>query len=543
MARALPHAVNNILVADLGDEEIIVCACDDGDVMAYWTKSIHEVVERNKVSVSMGLNVGNNIKPFFHVNVEKSAWGLAVHKEARLIGVSSNTAEVNVYAFALTTTISSAAELDEASSTSSLQDEWLNRTTFDPEDDTFTCRKQNLRIRLLLHEANIPSITFCNTGEDPRGRFLVSTDITAMTVLWNVKSRQPIRRLFPSAGIYEDYHTRRSGWGLLFIEKRAFSKTTSVVQATGTCTILHHSGVPSSVAITSESKRMVRRSSPWHIADREKTPLNNRETSSEDDEGGQENENIDSVLFPCLSKIESSAIKTTLRANMAGTIPEINMIRYTKEQLAALDPATWPGITHTVEQYAGHDRWVEDCRVIGYNRSNAASPLLLLNPQALSLIQSAWLNRTDLASPTIYLDDPLEQAMPVELRHHLQRHDRLNLYTQIPQMGVILVGSQAGRVAVLTLHQLEPKPFDPDAIGPVYTMRLDHLLPFSSQEQRKQRPTQPLVGLAASPLQGSRGTELSARWRIMLLYQDHTILSYEIGREDVGGAESDLLLV
>jgi len=541
MARALPHAVNNILVAELGDEEILLCACDDGDVIAYWTKSIHEVVERIKLSETVESQVGHDLKPFFHVNVEKSAWGLAVHKEARLIGVSSNTAEVNVYAFALTT-ISSGAELDAASSTSSLQDEWLNRTSFDPEDDTFTCRKQNLRIRLLLHEANIPSITFCNTGEDPRGRLLVSTDITAMTVLWNVKSRQPIRRLFPTAGIYEEYHTRRSGWGLLFIEKRAFSKTTSVVQATGTCTILHHSGVPSSVAITSESKRMVRRSRPWQVADREKTALSNREISSED-EGGQENENLDSVLFPYILKGESSAIKTTLRANMAGRVPAINLIKYTKDQLAALDPATWPGITHIVEQYAGHDRWVEDGRVIGYSSSNAASPLLLLNPQALSLIQSAWLNRSDTASPTIYLDDPLEQAMPVELRHHLQRHDRLNLYTQIPQMGVVLVGSQAGRVAVLTLHQLEPKPFDPEAIGPVYTMRLDHLLPFSSQEQRKQRPTQPLVGLAASPLQGSRGTGSSARCRIMLLYQDHTILSYEIVREDVGGAESDLLLI
>jgi len=50
-----------------------------------------------------------------------------------------------------------------------------------------------------------------------------------------------------------------------------------------------------------------------------------------------------------------------------------------------------------------------------------------------------------------------------------------------------------------------------------------------------------MVGLAAGPVQGylgpKRGLEGPRKWRIMLLYRDHSVLSYEIGRSVVGRAE------
>lgn len=42
------------------------------------------------------------VRPFFHRNVEASAWGLAVHRQARLIAISANPGRVTVIAFALT---------------------------------------------------------------------------------------------------------------------------------------------------------------------------------------------------------------------------------------------------------------------------------------------------------------------------------------------------------------------------------------------------------------------------------------------------------
>lgn len=35
--RTHPHFVNNILVGDLGSQEILLVACDDGDILAFYT--------------------------------------------------------------------------------------------------------------------------------------------------------------------------------------------------------------------------------------------------------------------------------------------------------------------------------------------------------------------------------------------------------------------------------------------------------------------------------------------------------------------------
>jgi hypothetical protein len=35
-----PHCVNNMLVGNLGTHEILLMACDDGDIIAYYTHAI-----------------------------------------------------------------------------------------------------------------------------------------------------------------------------------------------------------------------------------------------------------------------------------------------------------------------------------------------------------------------------------------------------------------------------------------------------------------------------------------------------------------------
>jgi len=39
--RANPHFINNILVGDLGSKEILLVACDDGDILAFY---IHQII-------------------------------------------------------------------------------------------------------------------------------------------------------------------------------------------------------------------------------------------------------------------------------------------------------------------------------------------------------------------------------------------------------------------------------------------------------------------------------------------------------------------
>ncbi|KAJ8132343.1 hypothetical protein O1611_g1281 [Lasiodiplodia mahajangana] len=94
-----PHQMNHLIMSDLGDEEILLLACDDGDVVAYYTSQIERALLQ--YASSGGTNTPVIVKPFFHQNVGKSAWGLAVHKRSRLIAVGNNHHEVHVFAPAL----------------------------------------------------------------------------------------------------------------------------------------------------------------------------------------------------------------------------------------------------------------------------------------------------------------------------------------------------------------------------------------------------------------------------------------------------------
>jgi len=95
-------------------------------------------------------------------------------------------------------------------------------------------------------------------------------------------------------------------------------------------------------------------------------------------------------------------------------------------------------------------------------------------------------------------------------------------------------------VAILTLHKIADensvnlRAHNPDTVTSsqyTFTMRMLCILPLSDQEERNQRPLQPLVGLAAAPIHGhskNKAMDIIKRWQIMLTYRDHTILSYEI---------------
>lgn len=137
----------------------------------------------------------------------------------------------------------------------------------------------------------------------------------------------------------------------------------------------------------------------------------------------------------------------------------------------------------------------------------------------------------------------VRQTIPDRLQF-LETFDRLNMIHQIPELGVVVVGSAAGRAAILTLTTM--KHINPLLSG----FRIDWIIPFKSQEDRGVRPEEPLLGIAVSPVQGQgdqgevadeegAGPDASRRlgtrkYRIMLVYVGHTILSYEIDRSMTG---------
>ena len=62
---------------------------------------------------------------FFHENVGKTAWGIAIHEKSRLIAVSSNLREVTVFCFGS----SSAADITKVDL---LEEEAMSRTEMFP---------------------------------------------------------------------------------------------------------------------------------------------------------------------------------------------------------------------------------------------------------------------------------------------------------------------------------------------------------------------------------------------------------------------------
>lgn len=100
-----PHTINNIIVDYYGNEEVLLIALDDGDVIAYHTKDIQKELDSGH-DPGFGHDFRKeDVRPFFTANVGKSAWGLSMHAAARLIAVSANSHEITVFAAALTTAI------------------------------------------------------------------------------------------------------------------------------------------------------------------------------------------------------------------------------------------------------------------------------------------------------------------------------------------------------------------------------------------------------------------------------------------------------
>lgn len=118
---------------------------------------------------------------------------------------------------------------------------------------------------------------------------------------------------------------------------------------------------------------------------------------------------------------------------------------------------------------------------------------------------------------------------------------------QIPELGVVVIGNQAGRVGILTMTRWQSQKQS--------GYKIECILPFKSQEEQGLRPKKPLMGIAIGPIQGHEtkpdaGSTMDAseggttglraikgssrRFRLMIVYCDHTVLSYEISHPNKG---------
>lgn len=195
-----PRNANFIVVRDLGEEEILLLACDNGDVLGFRTRTIEKAIqERGPADDPSKKYI---IAPFFHENVGASAWGLDVHSEERIIAVSSNTHKIILFAFALerengeesrgrkfSFEQQEAETLEFNKSASCPESARLSTHWKLPTGKNDYSQRNNINFAWSLdsHDDNIPAIAFWNS-ESTGGNeiYLASVDIGGKTVLWDV---------------------------------------------------------------------------------------------------------------------------------------------------------------------------------------------------------------------------------------------------------------------------------------------------------------------------------------------------------------------
>jgi hypothetical protein len=247
-----PHSITRILVDYLGHEEVILVTCDDGDVVGYRVEAIQRCLEQRAQHSSkknQELESEDYVKVFLHRNVGASAWGLAVHQEARMLAISANTHNVTVLAYALA---EGATLFDSDSSDHLLHDvkEALDFPAPRRKDHVFVLRAQH----------NVPAVSFNNGGDDPSGRWLFSSSITGEATLWDLHQPQeparviqvghcanalyPFRAPVPGPGGCGCLRPRdcpHAVWGVMFLnprlayEERSFDKANSEPQNPISC--------------------------------------------------------------------------------------------------------------------------------------------------------------------------------------------------------------------------------------------------------------------------------------------------------------------
>lgn len=116
---------------------------------------------------------------------------------------------------------------------------------------------------------------------------------------------------------------------------------------------------------------------------------------------------------------------------------------------------------------------------------------------------------------------------------------RVNMTLHVPELNLVVAACQTGRVALVSLIKY---PWALPTASGDRSVRVDKILPTVSEEdERKVRPKVSLFGMAMGPVQEVEDGTLrlrsrrspasfSPKYRLILHYRDHTILSYLVSR-------------
>ncbi|KAG9195448.1 hypothetical protein G6011_00569 [Alternaria panax] len=468
-----PHSITRVLVDYLGNEEVLLLTCDDGDVVGYRTQEIHRVLDCRANLREPAKD--DNVHLFLHRNVGASAWGLAVHREARIIAISANTHRITIIAYAL----ASDGELNI--SDHNAHEAFSSGPRFPysrQKDDVFT----------LLATNNIPALSFYGNS----GRWLLSSCIDGKTSLWDLTTR-------------EEVATFQLGWCASASDLSTpprYSRHRFLCGCPAAQNVLH--GAWGTIALDTRSAY---------------------ELSAEE-----------STLAPITTDfLDITSQKERFRiSNRTAPYSEPSESDYDSDVTDDGDDGT--DEEQPVQPFS---------QLIQAEDINA--PFLIFTKEDIFLVQGSFMTSMSYTlNQVTAMRRPLHPGQWVEA---LTSQDRHCFFSQIPELGVFIVGSPIGHVGVFSLNYTKHENHE----RPGYGFKLEYLLPLHKSDQNKISgvPQGQLLGISVAPVQGMfdipGGIEAPEqegmipqprRWRLLLYYMDHTLLSFELSKRRVDESPS-----
>jgi hypothetical protein len=466
-----PHDINRITVGLLGNREMVIVACDDGDVVGYWTSQIVDKLDRH---------IDVDIAPAFRDNVEESAWGIAIHSRSRKIAISSNTHRLSIFSFGLVNTSSQDdPENDDSDNAAREQPEVVGRALPGRSGDGVQVLPDT--------DFNIPTVAFCNLPDDPEGRLVASGDINGVCIIWQLGSQEPHPSSISRAHFCPTHAQRpcrcyrdvryypHAIWGVEWLDSRAFRRTESCALNRGPYFLEPGRGVPN-------------QSSTWRMA-----------------------ANSGNIRTSTMS-VNSEPIASLRGLGLPNVISPVDRHRGPERFVVH----QYPSKSETTEQ---DDRWLE-LDVPFFQMSS--DQLVLQN------ICSTCPAKHELGGKA-----PLGQFLPdradatnLDYALYHRENERLWSHAVIPELSVLLVATISGRCAIYSLLEGD----DAAAGGQTHRhLRLDWIVPFRDQEENGDRPMACLRGMAVAPMDPTRKYH---QWRLFLHYEDNTVFCYALSRDD-----------
>ncbi|RMZ72833.1 ribonucleotide reductase transcriptional regulator crt10 [Pyrenophora seminiperda CCB06] len=492
--QANPLSINRILVDYLGNEEILLLVRDDGDVIGYRIEEIHRALERRTNQDEPTSE--DNIPVFLHRNVGGSAWGLAIHREARIIAISANTHCVTVIAYAL---------------------------------DGDPARKAE-NVFTLYGVGNMPAICFTVDS----GNFLLSAGIKGEATLWDLRVRnwasefkvgycknavnlKPPKDIEGACGCRPGFNNNNHAiWGVMALDTRSAYEFTEAKEEQEL--ILPAQSVV--LDVTDQKYQFVREEDAYIC------PGSGYENVTE-----YVADHMASLMSPGAGDtyfVEFLALNVNTNTEMTDSPPEHPTQYYPHIVLSTTEVPLQPY-----------------CEANLKITNQLSKPFLIISKEAIFLVQypeprDTPKDKESFRNYVVAMRRPLQLGKWTAVLHPM---DRLCYFEQIPELGVFLVGSPLGRVGVFTLYWTKDK----DNPQPRYGFRLEHMLPYRHDGDGKvarYMGISKLIGLAVGPVQGmfdqpansesEHGEEEQApqprRWRVLLHYTDSTVLSFELSK-------------